>query len=205
MSKFDLWEHFRTDITGENKMYKLMQIGCVKAFGDLFQEILGNAAQVPVYRGNKPMQIKNPDPMYKNIMFTDFYESGRDRPLIQAGTDRPSAIGRACLFSSLGKPNDVNNMVLTGYSTSENNYFYIRPRKTVNNMDLISQKSPKIVKPSKNKPIKSVSNIKNTKNTKNTKKSIKKDKKGENHNTTKKRVKNTKQKKYTIKSKEESR
>jgi hypothetical protein len=187
--KFNLWEHFRTDTTPENKMLNLMQIGCVKAFGDLFQEILGNAAQISVYRGNKPYQITG----NTKYGFTNFYNAdnsvftgnftpniiplGRDRPLIQAGTDRPSAIGRACLFSALGQENEVNNMVLTGYSTSPDNYFYIRPRK------LVSQEQQKAVKPNKTKPVKSKkynkqtnSNIQSRKGKKGGKRTLKKKK-----------------------------
>jgi hypothetical protein len=118
-------------------MLQLMRLGCVKAYGDLFQEILGIAAQLPVYRGNYPAQISpfglnsNPQGQFgyaASIGFTPMEGPlGRDRLLIQAGTDRPSAIGRACIFSLLGNPNQINNKALVGYSTKPDNFFYIRP------------------------------------------------------------------------------
>jgi hypothetical protein len=130
--KFNIWETFRTDVTGPNgnSMLRLMQFGCVKAFGDLFQEILGIAAQLPVYRGNYPAQISpkgiNIGPVGRNG-FTSFENDGRDRLLIQAGTDRPSAIGRASMFSLFGNPNEINKKAFVGYSTNSDNFFYVRP------------------------------------------------------------------------------
>ena len=65
-------------------------------------------------------------------MFTSFLDGdgiiGRDRLLIQAGTDRPSEMGRVAMFSIFGRNQDINNMALVGYSSSPDKYFYVRPR-----------------------------------------------------------------------------
>ena len=137
-------------------MLELMKKGCLKAFGDLFQEILGNAAQIPVYRGNLPLYYTIN--INKKIKFPDFYNSdnslfdpkigysktnnGINRAIIQAGTDRPSSIGRSVIISLFGNENEVNNYILTGYN-SEHKYIYVLPRKNILTTNIMSKKNTK--------------------------------------------------------------
>jgi hypothetical protein len=98
----DLWEWFRIN---NGNMLKLMNLGGPKSFGDINQE---NSALIKSFYSDPGMRTRD-----------------NDRYILQAGTDRPSALGRATVLALTAEPDGLKPNVIVGYSTNVENFFYV--------------------------------------------------------------------------------
>jgi hypothetical protein len=115
LQNLDLWLWLRTD---NDKMKRLMELGAPKSFADLAQEIEGVSNQNALYFG----EMRTGDRVQK-------INGARDVPLVDIGTDRPSGVGRAAMFvlNATNPGESLNNLVIAGYSTNQDNYFLTLP------------------------------------------------------------------------------